>query len=135
MQVLLKCLWIAGVIQLAIFLTNFYLPFKFHYGRNISPLSPFFHQIFVTHAAYIAVVVLSFSIISFAFAPDLTSGHGLGRFLAAAICFFWFCRVPIQLFYFDKDVRRANRVGDILMTVAMAFLAATYCAAAFSAVR
>jgi hypothetical protein len=130
MQILLKCLWISAAIQMVIFLANFYLPFKLQYGKNISALSPFFRQIFVTHAVYIAGVVLSFSIITFIFASDLASGRGLGRFLASALGIFWLCRIPIQLFYFDKDVRRAHRAGDIAMTLAVTFLAATYCAAA-----
>jgi len=134
MQILLKCLWISAAIQLAIFLANFYLPFKLQYRKNISPLNPFFRQIFVTHAVYVAGVVLSFSIITFVFAGELTSGRGLGGFLASAICFFWLCRIPIQLFYFDKDVRRAHRSGDIAMTLAIIFLAATYGAAATVAV-
>lgn len=130
MQILLKCLWISAAVQMMIFLANFYLPFKLQYGKNISPLDPFFRQIFVTHAAYIASVVLSFSIITFAFSSDLVSGHGLGRFIASAIGIFWLCRIPIQLLYFDKEVRRAHRAGDIAMTFAVTFLAATYCAAA-----
>ena len=130
MQILLKCLWISAAIQMVIFLANFYLPFKLQYGKNISPMTPFFRQIFVTHAAYIASVVLSFSIITFSFAPELASTHGLGHFLACAICIFWLCRIPIQLFNFDKDVRRAHRLGDVAMTLALIFLAATYGAAA-----
>jgi hypothetical protein len=130
MQILLKCLWISAMIQMTIFLANFYLPFKLQYRTNISPMAPFFRQVFTTHAAYIAGIVLLFSIITFAFAPELTSGHGLGRFLAAALCIFWLCRIPLQLFYYDKSIRRANRVGDVVMTLALIFLAATYAAAA-----
>jgi hypothetical protein len=131
MQILLKCLWISAAIQMVIFLANFYLPFKLQYGKNISPLNPFLRQIFVTHAVYIASVVLSFSIITLVFASDLASGHGLGRFLATAIGIFWLCRIPIQLFYFDKSIRRAHRAGDVAMTLALIFLAATYGAAVF----
>lgn len=130
MQILLKCLWLSAMIQMAIFLANFYLPFKLQYGKNISPLNAFFRQIFVTHAVYIAAVVLSFSVLTFVFASELASGHGLGRFLASVLGIFWLCRIPIQLFYFDKEVRRAHRAGDIAMTFAVTFLAATYCAAA-----
>ena len=133
MPILLKCLWIAGMIQMAIFFANFYLPFKLQYRKNISPMAPFFRQVFVTHAGYVAGVVLLFSIITFVFAPELVSGHGLGRFLATTICIFWFCRIPLQLFYYDKTIRRANRVGDVVMTLALIFLAATYGAAAFVA--
>jgi hypothetical protein len=130
MLMLQKCLWIAAMIQMAIFLANFYLPFKLQYRKNISPMAPFFRQVFITHAAYIAGVVLLFSVITFAFAPELTSGHGLGRFLSATLCVFWFIRIPLQLFYYDKSVRRANRLGDVAMTLALIFLAITYGAAA-----
>jgi hypothetical protein len=125
-----KCLWIAAMIQMAIFLANFYLPFKLQYRKNISPMAPFFRQVFITHAAYITGVVLLFSVITFAFAPDLASGHGLGQFLATALCLFWLARIPLQLFYYDKQIRRANRLGDIAMTLALIFLAITYGAAA-----
>lgn len=130
MQILLKCLWIAGLIQVAIFLANFYLPSKLRYRENISHLAPFFRQIFITHAAYVAGVVLLFAVLSLGFAPDLASGHGMGRLLAAAMCLFWLCRVPVQLFYFDSAVRRANRTGDVVMTMALLFMAVTYGAAA-----
>jgi hypothetical protein len=118
------------MIQFAIFLANFYLPFKLQYRKNITPMAPFFRQVFTTHAAYITGIVLLFSVITFGFAPDLISGHGLGRFLAATVCVFWFCRIPLQLFYYDKSIRRANRLGDVAMTLALFFLAATYGAAA-----
>jgi hypothetical protein len=130
MLTLQKCLWISAAIQMAMFLANFYLPFKLQYRKNISPLSPLIRQIFITHAAYIAGVVLLFSVITFAFAPELASGHGLGQFLAATLCLFWLIRIPLQLFYYDKSIRRANRPGDIAMTLALIFLAATYGAAA-----
>jgi hypothetical protein len=130
MQILLKCLWISAAIQMVIFLANFYLPFKLKYGKNISPMAPFFRQVFITHAAYITGVVVLFSVITFAFAPELASGHGLGRFLATTLFIFWLARIPLQLFYYDKSVRRAHRPGDVAMTLALIFLAATYGAAA-----
>lgn len=131
MLTLQKCLWISAMIQMAIFLANFYLPSKLQYRKNISLMAPFLRQVFITHAAYIAGVVLLFSVITFAFAPELSSGHGLGQFLAATLCLFWLVRIPLQLFYYDKSIRRANRLGDVAMTLALVFLAATYGAAAF----
>jgi hypothetical protein len=132
MHILQKCLWLAGMIQLAMALTNLYLPSKLDYRGNISRMSTLVRQIFITHAVYIAGVVLLFAIITFGFAADLTCGRGLGRFLAAAICLFWFCRIPLQLFYYDPPVRRANRMGDIAMTLALLFLVATYGFAVFA---
>lgn len=134
MHILPKCLWLAGLIQIAMVLANGYLPSKLDYRGNISRMAPLIRQIFITHAVYIAGVVLLFAVLIFGFAADLMSGCGLGRFLAAAMCLFWFCRIPLQLFYYEANVRRANRAGDIAMIIALAFLAATYGAAALAPV-
>jgi hypothetical protein len=131
MQILQKCLWIAGLIQIAMVLANVYLPSNLDYHGNISRMSTIVRQVFITHAVYIAGVVLLFAIVTLTFPADLMSGRGLGRFLAAAMCLFWFCRIPLQLFYYDPAVRRANRAGDVAMTFALVFLTATYGTATF----
>jgi hypothetical protein len=132
MHILMKLLWVAGLIQLAMVGANFYLPRKLKYRENLAGVTPMFRQIFIVHAAYIVGVVFLFAVLTLAFGAELAGGHGLGRFLAAAICLFWFCRVPLQLFYYDAALRRANRLGDAAMTAALLFLAATYGAAAFA---
>jgi hypothetical protein len=130
MQILLKLLWIAGLIQLAMVAANIYLPRKLKYRENLAEVTPMFRQIFIVHAAYIVGVVLLFAVLTLTFGAELASGRGLGRFLAVAMCAFWLCRVPLQLLYFDSALRRANRLGDTAMTAALVFLAATYGAAA-----
>jgi hypothetical protein len=131
MQMLMKLLWIAGLIQLAMVAANFYLPRKLKYRENLRAVTPMFRQIFIVHAAYIVGVVLLFAVLTLAFMAELASGRGLGRFLAISMCVFWLCRVPLQLFYYDAALRRANRLGDAAMTAALLFLATTYGAAAF----
>jgi len=132
MSILKLCLIVAGCIQLAIVLANVYLPGKLRYRENLARVAPIVRQVFFTHAFYVAGVVLLFAGVTFGFAPELASGHGLGRFLAAAICVFWLCRIPVQIFYYDASLRRANRLGDFAMTGALVFLSATYGAAALA---
>jgi hypothetical protein len=130
MPTLLVALWIAGLVQLTIALANFALPGKLGYRENLARVAPMIRQIFVVHSGYIVGIVLLFAAITFGFTADLVSGRGLGRFLAASMALFWFCRVPLQLFYYDKSLRRDNRAGDVAITFALLFLAATYTAAA-----
>ena len=130
MPTLILALWIAGFVQLAIALANFVLPRKLNYGDNLSRLAPMVRQIFIVHSGYIVGVVVLFAAISLGFAPELAGGRGLGRFLAASMAVFWACRVPLQLFYYDPELCRSNRVGDVAITVALLFLAATYASAA-----
>ena len=77
-------------------------------------------------------MVLVFAAATFGFPRDLASGHGLGRFLAAAIAVFWLVRAPVQILYYDAALRKENRWGDIAFTAAALFLAATYGAASFA---
>jgi hypothetical protein len=132
MRNLLQLLWLAGFVQVAIASANLFLPAKLKYRENLSRVSPIIRQIFVVHSVYIVGVVLLFAAVTFGFAPDLASGHGLGRFLAAAIAVFWLLRAPVQLLYYDSTLRRENRWGDIAFTAAALFLAATYGAALFA---
>ena len=130
MRILIACLWLAGFVQLGIVAANFVLPKKLSYRENLAQLSPILRQIFVIHSVYVTGVVFLFALLTFGFAPDLISGHGLGRFLAAAMAVFWLFRIPIQLFYYDASLRRANRAGDVAMTLALLFLGFTYATAA-----
>ncbi len=133
MNSLQKCLFAAGIIQIAMLLANIYLPAKLGYRENLKLVAPIVRQVFNSHAVYVAGVVLLFALVTFGFAGDLASGHGLGRFLAASMCIFWLCRIPLQMFFFDKQLRRTNRLGDVVMILGLAFLAATYGAAALAA--
>jgi hypothetical protein len=132
MRVLLQLLWLAGFVQLAIASANFFLPAKLNYKENLSRVSPIIRQIFVVHSVYIVGVVLLFAVLTFEFAGELASGHGLGRFLAAAIAVFWMFRAPVQLLYYDATLRKENRWGDIAFTTAALFLTATYGAASLA---
>jgi hypothetical protein len=125
-----RILWLAAAVQMAIAASNIFLPRILRYRENLSRVSPIIRQIFVVHSAYLVGVVLLFAVITVGFTSDLASGHGLGRFLSAAIAFFWLCRMPLQLFYYDANLRRSNRWGDLAYNAAAGFLCIAYGAAA-----
>lgn len=131
MRGLVQLLWLAGLVQVAIAFANLFLPAKLKYRENLSRVAPIIRQIFVVHSVYIVGVVLLFAVVTFGFAGELSSGHGLGRFLAAAIALFWLFRAPVQLLYYDATLRKQNRWGDIAFTAGALFLATTYGIASF----
>jgi hypothetical protein len=131
MNALLLLLWLAGLLQIAIASANFFLPRKLKYQENVERVAPILRQILVVHAAYIVGVLLLFTALTFGFARELASGHGLGRFLAAGIAVFWLFRAPLQLLYYDASLRRTNRLADVASTAAAIFLTLAYGAAAF----
>ena len=123
-------LWIAGLVQLTIAVANFVVPSILKYRENLARVAPIIRQVFIVHAGYIVAVIVLFAAITLGFPAELSSGRGLGRLLAAALALFWLGRIPLQLFYYDPTVRRAHRSGDVAMTAALVFLAATYAWAA-----
>src|SRR5580658_7098887 len=131
MNALLLLLWLAGFVQIAIASANFFLPRKLKYRENLERVAPIIRQVFVVHSVYIVGVLLLFAALTLGFAPEMASGHGLGRFLAAGIAVFWLFRAPVQLLYYDASLRRTNRLGDVAFTAAAVFLTVAYGAAAF----
>ena len=117
---------IAGAVQLAIGLANLPLASRLQYRKNLAGASEIVRQIFYVHAAYIVLVVLGFAALSLLFPEELVSGRPLGRFLSTFLAIFWLLRVPIQLFYYPVEIRRQNRLADVIFTVAFAFLAIVF---------
>jgi hypothetical protein len=115
-------IWIAGAIQAGIVLANAALPGRLRVRENLTDLPVFLKQIFYVHWIYIVLVVGLFSILCFAFAGDLAGASFLGRFLSAFLCGFWLLRIFLQFFYYDNEVRRANRVLDSLYVLSLIVL-------------
>lgn len=119
---LVPLIWIAGAIQLVDAVVNLALPGRIHTRENLDRVSPLVRQVFWSHWAYIMLVLLIFGVMCIFFAPDLAGGSILGRFMSGALAIFWGLRVPIQLYWFDAEFRRQNRLADVSFVVASMYL-------------
>jgi hypothetical protein len=128
-------LWVAGAIQLVIIAANFALPKKLRCRENLAKVSPMIREVFVVHWLYIGLVLGIFTTLCFWFAPELAGGSRLGRFLSLAMAIFWLLRVPIQLFFYDPETRRQNRLADVAFLLTFSYLGIVFGAAAFGAFR
>jgi hypothetical protein len=135
MQALVASLWAAGGLQLAIAAANVLLPGKLRYRENLSRVSPIIRQIFVVHSIYVVFVVLFFAVLCLFFAPELAGGTELGRFLSATMAIFWLMRVLMQLFYYDADLRKQNRLADAAFSLSALFLGSVLAVAALGLAR
>jgi hypothetical protein len=121
---------VAGALQVGIILANFFLPHKLRCRENLALVSPMIREVFVVHWAYIVLVLGLFSSLCFWFAPELAGANRLGRFLSASMGVFWLIRVPVQLFFYDAEVRRQNRVADLGFLFTFLLLGAVFTSAA-----
>ncbi len=126
-------IWAAGIVHLAIAAANLALPRRLRVRENAARLSPILRQVLYVHWLYIAIVLLTFAALCLFFAAELAGGSRLGRFLSGAMAGFWLLRIPLQLFYYDRETRRQNRVLDALYLLALTFLAGVFSAAALGA--
>jgi hypothetical protein len=135
MRHLIPWLWAAGAVQLAIIAANFALPKKLECRVNLARVSPMIREVFIIHWVYIVLVIGIFASLSFWFAPELAGAGRLGRYLSAVMATFWLLRVPIQLFFYDPEIRRQNRLVDVAILLAFSYLGAVFGIAALGAVR
>jgi hypothetical protein len=99
---------------------------KFRYLEHLRNVPTVVKQVFLVQNAYIMLVQVDFALLCFWFAGELTSGWPLGRTLGGFLAVFWGSRVLLQLFYYDRELRRANRLFDVLFLTADGFLAAVF---------
>ena len=135
MRLLIPWVWAAGVLQLVIIGANFVLPKKLQCRENLARVSPMIRTVFVVHWVYIVLVLGIFTSLSFWFAPELTGASRLGRYLSAVIALFWLLRVPIQLFFYDPEIRKQNRMGDVIFLHAFSYLGVLFSIAALGIVQ
>jgi UDP-N-acetylmuramyl pentapeptide phosphotransferase/UDP-N-acetylglucosamine-1-phosphate transferase len=116
----------AGAIHLGIVLANIPLPGRLRVREKLANVPRFVRQIFYVHWVYIVIVLGLFAALCFGFAGDLAGASRLGRFLSGFIAAFWLLRIVLQLFYYDREVRRENRGLDLLYVGSLIALVAIF---------
>lgn len=115
----------AGAMQLVIAGANFVLPARLEYDKNLASASRIVRQIFHVHGFYIVLVVTALGFLCVADPHELLAKTRLAHYLRCFIALFWALRLPIQLGYYDPEVRRQNRLEDVLFALALLSIAAT----------
>jgi hypothetical protein len=113
-ELMKELIWGAGVVHVGIVAANIPLPQRLRVRERLAAVPRFLQQIFYVHWVYIVIVVGLFAALCFGFADQLAGGSKLGRFLSGFMAGFWLLRIGLQIFYYDREVRRENRGLDML---------------------
>jgi len=133
-ELMKQLIWGAGAVHLGVVAANVPLPRRLRVRDRLAGVPQFLRQIFYVHWVYIVIVVGLFAALCFGFATDLAGASLLGRFLSAFIAGFWLLRIVLQIFYYDREVRRENRGLDLLYVGSLIALVAIFGIAALRSV-
>jgi len=100
---------------------------------HLYTLPPFIRQLFWVYYTFIALCLVSFSIITIVFADTLAAGSGLARALCTFLAVFWTVRLIAATFVFDLEPYLTTwyrRVGYHATNIVFAYLPIVYAIAA-----
>lgn len=122
-------LQIAGVMHLGLICAGAMMPRVVNLRQHISGLPPFIRRLFWVYYAFIGLCLVSFGLLTVAFAGTLASGSDLARAVCAFLAVFWMVRLVAATFVFDVRPYLTSgwlRLGYQATNVAFAYLPVVY---------
>ncbi len=132
---MIRAIWGAGAVQVGIMAANVPLPGRLRVRERLAGVPKFVRQIFYVHWVYIVIVLGLFAALCFGFAAELAGASALGRFLSGFMAGFWLLRIVLQIFYYDREIRRANWGLDLMYLGSLAALVGIFGMAVLGPVR
>ncbi|HLG57742.1 MAG TPA: hypothetical protein VI485_20530 [Vicinamibacterales bacterium] len=126
-------LQIAGVLHLGLMAAGLLMPQVVSMRVHLAALPPFLRQLFWVYYAFIALCLVSFSVITIAFADTLAAGGPLARAVCAFFAVFWTLRFIAATFVLDLRPYLTNgyrRAGYHALNLVFAYLPVVYLLAA-----
>jgi hypothetical protein len=124
---------VAGILHLGLMGAGLLMPRVVRMRWHLYQLPPFIRQLFWVYYTFIALCLVSFSIITIVFADTLAAGGGLARALCTFLAAFWTLRLFAATFVFDMEPYLTSwyrRIGYHALNVVFAFLPIVYVLAA-----
>ena len=122
-------IFLAGIGQIALVLGSLAIPKILKWKDELNKVQPLIRQIFWTYAGYILVTNLCFGLLSVLETKELINGSVLASAITGFITMYWFSRVAIQFFYFDRSSFPPGKMlltGEILLVALFVFLTLVY---------
>ena len=118
-----------GIAHIMLCLGSLYIPKALQWRTHLRVLQPLLRQMFWTYAGYILVTNLSFGIVSILGSEELLAKSFLARSVTVFISVYWFARIGIQFFYFDRSHAPKGMmytIAEILLVSLFVIFSLTY---------
>jgi hypothetical protein len=119
----------AAVLQLSILVASALTPRVLDWRTNLAALHPFLRRLFWVYGAFIVLVIIAFSTLTFLHADAMAAGEPVARSLCLFIAIFWGARLFVQFSIFNpRPFLRTwfYQLGYHTLTVIFAFLVFVY---------
>ena len=130
LTLLLRC---AGLSYLGLICAGLLMPRAVNLGAHLATLPSFIRRLFWVYYTFIGLCLVSFGLITYAFADTLASGNTLARALCVFLAAFWTLRLVVAAFVFDVRPYLTHpcwRLGYHATNVVFALLPFIYASAA-----
>ena len=94
---------LCGLAHILLCAASLYIPKALKWETHLSKLQPLLRQMFWTYAGYILAINFCFGVLSVFGSSEMLNGSFLAKGITLFIGAYWFVRVIIQFFYFDKS--------------------------------
>ena len=121
-----------GVLLLLLSALNLYVPRRSEWKREMAGLSLLNRQIFLVHSGFIILILLLFAALTLVLPHELLSPTPLARAVLGGLALFWFIRLLVQWFVYDRRLWRGqafNTAMHFLFTGLWAYFTATFATA------
>lgn len=128
-EYLIWALKLAGLAQLVLVAGSVAIPKCLDWKGGLAGLMPLLRQMFWTYAIYISVMHVFFGVVSLFATEELLGGGFITTSLCVLMLVWWFARILIQFFYFDKtDVpnTKFNQLAEVALVSLFTFLSIVY---------
>ena len=119
----------AAAFQLLILIASALTPRVLDWRTNLAVLHPLLRKLFWVYGAYIVMVIIAFSSLTFWHAEAMATHEPVARSLCVFIAIFWGARLFVQFAIFDPRPFLTNwfyRLGYHALTIIFAFLLFVY---------
>jgi hypothetical protein len=119
----------AAVLQLSILIASALTPRVLDWRTNLATLHPFLRKLFRVYGAFIVMVIIAFSTLTFLHADAMEAHEAVARSLCVFIAIFWGARLFVQFAIFDPHPFLTNwfyKLGYHALTIIFAFLVFVY---------
>ena len=125
---------IAGLLHLGLMCAGALMPRAVNLREHLAALPPFIRRLFLVYFSFIALLLVSFGLISFFYADALAAGTPLARALCIFLLVFWTVRLVAAAFVFDVRPYLTSwfyRAGYHATNLVFVYLVAVYGLAAW----